>query len=86
MRKLRRTLNQQGAAALLAATMLCYGSGCVTEPVTGRQRLILTSMSQETNLGREAWTEMQKERPISQDAAKTAAVNQIGRASCRERV
>jgi metalloendopeptidase OMA1, mitochondrial len=62
----------------LAALLLGVLAGCITEPETGRKRLILTSMSEETNLGRESWTELQKKETPSQDAAKTGAVVRVG--------
>lgn len=70
--------------ALTAAALALALGGCVTEPETGRKRLILTSMSQETNLGRQSWDELKKEQPLSQDAAKTAAVVRVG--TCLSRV
>lgn len=62
--------------ALLAVAVV----SCVTEPETGRRRLILTSMSQEASLGQQSWTEMTQSQPLSRDAAKTAAVQRVGTA------
>lgn len=53
-------------------------AGCVTEPETGRKRLILTTMSQETSLGQESWTALKKDQPLSQNAVKSAAVLRVG--------
>jgi predicted Zn-dependent protease len=70
----------RGAAmAVFAALGLAvWLSSCVTEPETGRRRLLLTSMSQETSLGTQSWVELQKQQPLSKDAAKTAAVQRVG--------
>jgi predicted Zn-dependent protease len=65
-------------AAALAAILLLALAGCMTEPDTGRKRLILTSMSQETSLGQQSWGELQKKEAPSQAAAKTAAVQRVG--------
>lgn len=78
------TVSPTRCGALTAAALALALAGCVTEPETGRKRLILTSMSQETNLGRQSWDELKKEQPLSQDAAKTAAVVRVG--SCLSRV
>jgi predicted Zn-dependent protease len=64
-----------GAAATGVVLLL---AGCVTSPETGRRQFILTSMSQETSLGRQSWDELQKQQAPSQDAAKTAAVLRVG--------
>lgn len=68
-----------GRTAAVAAMAVLVG-GCVTEPETGRKRLILTSMSQETSLGQQSWTEIQKQEKPSTDAAKVAAVQRVGTA------
>ncbi len=53
-------------------------ASCVTEPETGRKRIILTSLSQEATLGRQSWDELQKQQQPSKDAAKTEAVVRVG--------
>jgi len=74
-----RSRRAWGQAATAAALVVVLGS-CVTEPETGRKRLILTSMSQETSLGQQSWAEVQKQEQPSTDAAKTAAVQRVGTA------
>jgi len=50
-------------------------AGCVTEPITGRQRFILTSASEESSLGAQAWTEVKtKEKPTASSKWSTAVV------------
>ena len=72
----RRVLALAALAALAAVAVV----SCVTEPETGRRRLILTSMSQEASLGQQSWTELTQSQPLSRDQAKTAAVQRVGTA------
>ncbi len=72
----RRVLAVAALAALVAAAVV----SCVTEPETGRRRLILTSMSQEASLGQQSWTELTQSQPLSRDQVKTAAVQRVGTA------
>lgn len=72
----RRVLALAALAALAAVAVV----SCVTEPETGRRRLILTSMSQEASLGQQSWTELTQSQPLSRDPAKTAAVQRVGAA------
>ncbi|NLF17442.1 MAG: M48 family metallopeptidase [Lentisphaerae bacterium] len=72
----RRVLALAALAALAAVAVV----SCVTEPETGRRRLILTSMSQEASLGQQSWTELTQSQPLSRDQAKTAAVQRVGAA------
>ncbi|MBN2452405.1 MAG: M48 family metallopeptidase [Lentisphaeria bacterium] len=72
-------LNRRGAAALATAVVLCGLSGCVVAPVTGRQRLIMTSATEEAGMGREAWTEILAKETLSTNKARTAAVERVGK-------
>src|SRR5690625_2883365 len=54
-------------------------SGCYTVPETGRQTLILTSLSEEKQLGSEAFNEIKGQEKVSTDTEATARVERVGR-------
>lgn len=60
------------AVALIALT------GCYTNPVTGRQSLVLVSEGQELALGQESFAEVKKTEKISDDPAANARVKRVG--------
>ena len=62
-------------ASLTGITTL---TGCVSEPVTGRKRLIFTSMSQEMNLGAKSWDELLQKQKLSTNQAHISAVQRVG--------
>jgi len=53
-------------------------TGCVTEPITGRRRLIFTPPSVEMILGLQSWTEVLKKEKLSTNTVRTAAVKRVG--------
>lgn len=53
-------------------------SGCVSEPITGRKRLIFTSMSQEMSLGAKSWQDLLQKQKLSTNQAHIAAVRRVG--------
>lgn len=67
--------------SLLGFVGLCLLlAGCVTEPVTGRQRFILTSASEESSLGAQSWADVKtKEKPTA-SSKWSAAVVRVGSA------
>jgi predicted Zn-dependent protease len=71
-------MNKTILCLLLAATML---SGCQTNPVTGRQQLMLVSESTAIGASKTAYSEMllplEKEGKIDSNAALTARVREI---------
>jgi len=76
------TTGRNAAALIIAIGMLLVGgSGCqtVTEPVTGRRQVILTSADAEMRMGLDAWNEIVKTEKLSTNAAKIAAVERVGR-------
>lgn len=54
-------------------------SACTTVPETGRRQLLLTSASQETEMGLAAFAEVKKETPVLHDAGTQARIERIGR-------
>ena len=69
--------------ALLLALALV---NCAQNPVTGNPNLVLVSESQEVAIGRREDTNVRKQYGAYDDAQLQQYVNEIGRASCRERV
>jgi predicted Zn-dependent protease len=66
---------------LSALLGICLGLvGCVTEPETGRTRLILTPRSMETSMGLDSWTDVKSQEKPSTNAKWNAAVVRVGRA------
>jgi predicted Zn-dependent protease len=64
------------AGALLLAAVL---AGCQAAPVTGRSQLILVPEGQDPALGLQAFQQIKQQEKISQDAALTRRVEQVGR-------
>ena len=65
------------AAALIAAAPLVL-AGCYTNPVTGRQSLVLISQGQEVTLGQESFGAIRKAEKVSPDARANARVKRVG--------
>lgn len=53
-------------------------SGCYTNPVTGRQSLVLISQGQELTLGAESFKAVREKEKVSTDAAANARVQRVG--------
>jgi len=53
--------------------------GCYTNPVTGRQYAVMTSMGEELQLGAQAFAEVKRTEPISRDPAANARVQRVGK-------
>jgi metalloendopeptidase OMA1, mitochondrial len=66
-------------ALLAGAVLLGILSGCVTEPITGRQQFMLTSSGSETQMGFSEFEKMKRQVPVSTDAAAKALVERVGR-------
>ncbi len=67
------------AIAPLFALLLAVGlSGCYTNPVTGRQSLVLISQGQEVTLGQQSFTEIARTEKVSKDPAQNARVRRVG--------
>ena len=61
---------------LLAASLaIC---GCYTNPVTGRQSLVLLSKGEELTLGAASFQEIRQKQKVSADAGMNARVTRIG--------
>ncbi|HEX2855392.1 MAG TPA: M48 family metallopeptidase [Opitutaceae bacterium] len=65
------------APAFFVAALVAF-SGCYTNPVTGRQSLVLVSEGQELALGQESFAEVKKTEKISDDPAANARVQRVG--------
>ncbi len=64
---------------LLSAVAVLLGlSGCYTNPVTGRQSLVLISQGQEVTLGQQSFSEISRTEKISKDAGYNARVRRVG--------
>jgi len=64
-------------ASILAAALLGL-AGCYTNPVTGRQSLVLLSQGEELALGQQSFAAIQKEERVSTDKGHNARVNRVG--------
>lgn len=62
----------------LAAALLLTLTGCYTNPVTGRQSLVLLSQGEEVTLGAKSFQQIREKEKISTDAGANARVNRIG--------
>jgi predicted Zn-dependent protease len=71
MRKTLKLLLVAGASVVL--------SGCYTNPVTGRQSLVLLSQGDEAKLGAESFQAIRQKEKVSRDPATNARVQRIGR-------
>ena len=54
-------------------------AGCYTNPVTGRQYAVMTSLGEELQLGAQAFTEVKRTEAISRDPAANARVQRVGK-------
>jgi metalloendopeptidase OMA1, mitochondrial len=66
-------------APLLYLSLLAFLAGCYTNPVTGRQSLVLISQGQELALGQQSFTEVKRAEKVSADPAMNARVQRIGK-------
>jgi metalloendopeptidase OMA1, mitochondrial len=64
---------------VLGAGWLMLLSGCMTEPVTGRQQFNFMPQSQEMQLGLTSFEQLKKDTPINRDPALNALVQKVGR-------
>jgi predicted Zn-dependent protease len=69
----------QFGVSILAAVLLSLGSGCTTNPETGRSQLNLVSAEQEMQLGLQSFQQMKTEVPVSKDPAANALVQKVGK-------
>jgi len=65
---------------LLAAVAFTLATACSTVPYTGRSQLNLVGVQEELALGRKAASQVVRSERESQDQAKIAAVNRVGKA------
>jgi len=63
---------------LLLGCLLLW-AGCYTNPVTGRQYAVMTSVGEELQLGAQAFTAVKQAEPISRDPSANARIQKIGR-------
>ncbi len=61
----------------LGAVLLLLG-GCYTNPVTGRQSLVLISQGEELSLGQQSFAEISRTETVSRDATQNSRVRLIG--------
>jgi len=71
-----RILRDFSFLGLIAALVLA--TGCMTEPITGRKQLLLTTMSNETTLGLQSWNEVLKTEKVSTNAKMNDALQRVG--------
>ena len=62
----------------LVASVALYVAGCYTNPVTGRQSLVLISEGQELQLGEQSFNEIRSQEKVSKDPAQNARIKKIG--------
>ncbi|MCF7686773.1 MAG: M48 family metallopeptidase [Cephaloticoccus sp.] len=63
---------------LLLGWLLLW-AGCYTNPVTGRQYAVMTSVGEELQLGVQAFTAVKQAETISRDPSANARIQKIGR-------
>jgi predicted Zn-dependent protease len=63
--------------ALFAATLIAL-TGCYTNPVTGRQSLVLVQPSEEIALGAQSFQQIRSEEKVSSDARLNERVRRVG--------
>jgi len=63
---------------ILFASALLALSACYTNPVTGRQSLVLVQPSEELTLGAQSFKQIQSEEKVSTDPAMNARVRRVG--------
>jgi predicted Zn-dependent protease len=62
----------------LAVAALLALAGCYTNPVTGRQSLVLVQPSEELALGAQSFDQIRTQEKVSHDAAMNARVRRVG--------
>ncbi|MEO6005499.1 MAG: M48 family metallopeptidase [Opitutus sp.] len=62
---------------LLTSALFAF-AGCYTNPVTGRQSLVLVQPSQELALGAQSFQQIRTDEKVSTDAAMNARVRKVG--------
>ncbi|MBI5769003.1 MAG: M48 family metallopeptidase [Verrucomicrobia bacterium] len=63
---------------VVATGALLANAGCYTNPVTGRQSLMLISQGHELSLGAESFAQMRKTEKVSTDPGQNARVKRVG--------
>lgn len=74
------TMSTRGAAPLvLAGIVLMVASGCETNPYTGRSQLLMTSISQEMQLGEQAYAQVKNDPNVrlSRDPREVEPVKRV---------
>jgi predicted Zn-dependent protease len=71
--------NIQLAILALGVASTIFVSGCSTVPITGRSQLLATSESTEIQQGEQAWRELCKKTPVSNDRKFNAALQRVGK-------
>jgi predicted Zn-dependent protease len=66
-------------SAALAAVCVWVVAGCYTNPVTGRQSMVLISQGQELSLGASSFDDIRKKEKVSTDPGMNARVQRVGR-------
>ncbi|HEY1107365.1 MAG TPA: M48 family peptidase, partial [Opitutaceae bacterium] len=59
------------------ATLLAL-AGCYTNPVTGRQSIVVISPNEEITLGAQSFQDIRSKEKVSTDAAANARIQRIG--------
>ena len=78
---MRTTLERwwrHGAGLAVLAMVAWLGAGCQTVPYTGRQQLLLTSRSEEADMGTQAWQEIKAKERRANSATQSNAVIRVG--------
>jgi predicted Zn-dependent protease len=66
------------ARLLGLGAVLMFLGGCYTNPVTGRQSLVLISQGEELSLGQQSFAEISRAETVSRDATQNIRVRRIG--------
>ncbi len=77
MRRTLRRMNKATYLSLAAAALLALAA-CYTNPVTGRQSLVLVQPSEEIALGAQSFQDIRSQEKVSRDPAMNARVTRVG--------
>lgn len=69
----------QTASVIVTFVLILAFVGCYTNPVTGRQYAVITSVGEELRLGAQAFTAVKTKETISLDPEANARIQRVGR-------
>lgn len=74
---MKNTITRRLKFSVLAALLMVI-AGCYTNPVTGRQYAVMTSVGEEAQLGAQSFAQIKQQERISHDPHANARVRRIG--------